>query len=119
MPPVVPLTEWPSPSDLREWVGGEDVLSDEAEVLISDLVLEATEDVVSIIDPDKLPVVVGGEPSCPRTLHRAIVMTAARLLIRRDSANGLVSVGEVAVRVAPSDTDIARLLRPWMLDPEA
>ena len=108
-------TTWPSSTTLRIWLPDGLALSDEAELVLADVVADATDAILERIDLDKLPT----DPlDCPRTIARAIVLEAARLLSRRDSANGVIASGEYTIRTTTNDADIARLLKPWGLDPE-
>lgn len=109
------VTTWPTGQDLRAWLGGSDVLTNEALVATDDIVLDATAVILERVDETKLPV----DPAqCPRSLARAIILEAARLLSRKDSTNGVVSFGEFAARLANVDVDIEACLRAWGTDPE-
>lgn len=108
-------TTWPTGVELSAWLPDGAGLSDDAALSLSDLVADATELILTRVDPAKLPT---DPDECPRTIARAIIMEAARLLARRDSANGVIAMGEYSIRATRTDTDIARLLEPWRLDPE-
>jgi hypothetical protein len=111
----VTVTTWPDGQALLEWVGP-DTLSDSSAALADELVADATDAVLDRIDTDKLP---ADPEECPRAIRRAIILEAARLLLRRGSAHGMVSFGEFALRLGAVDVDIERLLRPWRLGAEA
>lgn len=108
-------TTWPTGATLTAWVGPTTLAADST-ALTDDLVADATATVLDRIDTDKLPT----DPmQCPRAIARAIVLEAARLLSRRFAANGIASFGDFAVRLATVDADVARLLLPYRMDPEA
>lgn len=109
------VTTWPNGEDLRLWLGGSSVLTDEALIATDEIVLDATAVIRERIDATKLPVDVA---ECPRSVARAIILEAARLLSRRDSTVGVVSFGEFATRLANVDVDIEACLRVWGTDPE-
>ena len=107
------VTTWPDAYSLISWLPDGGGLSDEALAVLADVVADATDLVLQRVDPGKLPT----DPlECPRTIARAIVMEAARLLSRRDSANGVIAVGEFTIRTTNTDADVAMLLHNWGLD---
>ena len=108
-------TTWPDGNSLATWLGGTDALSADGVAMLPELVDDATAIILDRVDSEKLPT----DPlECPRPVARAIVLEAARLLSRRDSAHGIVSFGELAVRLAKVDADIEHALQYWGLDPE-
>lgn len=113
-------TTWPVGADLVAWVGA-DALSTGAVDVADELVEDATSITLDSIDTDKLPVAVDEQDvnTCPRAVRRAIILEAARLLTRRDSANGVIGSGELLIRVSGVDADVTRLLRPYRLEAEA
>ena len=109
------VTTWPNAGSLISWLPDGTRLTDGAESLLTEIVADATDAVLDRVDPAKLPT---DHDECPRTIARAIVMEAARLLSRRDSTNGVIAFGEFSIRATGTDADISRLLKPWGLDPE-
>lgn len=109
------VTTWPTGETLREWLGGTGALSNTALDHLDEVVADATAVILERVDPAKLPVVA---TECPRSVGRAIVLEAARLLSRKDSTHGLVSFGEFAARMSSVDVDIEACLKAWRLDPE-
>lgn len=49
---------------------------------------------------------------CPSYVRQAILIRGAAIYSRRNSANGTISFGEFAARVAKMDPDVDDLLRP-------
>lgn len=109
------VTTWPNGASLAAWLPDGANLSEGAQALLQDVVDDATDTVLSRVDPGKLPT---APEECPRTIARAIVLEAARLLSRRDSANGVIAFGEWTIRATNNDADVTRLLRGWGLEPE-
>jgi len=52
---------------------------------------------------------------CPSYVRQAILIRAAAIYVRRDSANGTISFGEFATSVRAMDPDVMDLLSPVYL----
>lgn len=115
MPHPTLTTTWPNGDSLREWLTENSVSVQTDTELIDDLVADASASIYETIDPGKLP---EDTDECPRTLARAIVLEAARLLYRRQSPHGMASFGEIGLRLRSADVDVDRLVQPYRLDPE-
>ena len=108
---------WPDEDDLAAWIPDGANLSVDFLALLPDLIADATDAILERIDTGKLPDGYPDGETCPRTIWRAVLLEAAHLGTRRDSANGVVAFGEYTIRVNV-DRDIAELLKFWRLDPE-
>jgi hypothetical protein len=109
------MADWPTGEALVHWLGANN-LGASGTALAGELVDEATELVRMNVEATKLPT----DPTvCPATIRRAIVIEAARLLSRKDSTQGIVAFGDLAIRLASADADVSRLLLHWRPDPEA
>ncbi len=113
MPHPTLVTTWPAGNDLRSWLSENGVSAQMNVELVDEVMADASAKVYESIDPGKLPVDVD---QCPRTVARAIVLEAARLLYRRQSAHGVAAFGDVAIRLRTADVDVEKLLQPYMLE---
>lgn len=113
MPHPTLTTTWPTGNDLRRWLGPQAVSMVTDVDLVDDMVADAAAKLYEQIDPGKLP---ENPDECPRSLHRAIVIEAARLLFRTQSPHGIAAFGEIAVRLRTADVDVETLLAPYRLD---
>jgi hypothetical protein len=113
MPRPSATTAWPTANDLKSWLGDHAVSHQVEATLFAELVAEASTTVLELVDPRKLP---ADEDDCPRGLHRAIVLEAARLLFRRQAPHGVAAFGEVAIRLRTADADVERLVGPYAFD---
>lgn len=108
---------WPDEDDLAAWIPAGADLSAEFVALFPGIIADATDAILERIDTGKLPDGYPDGETCPLTIWRSVLLEAAHLASRRDSANGTIAFGEYAVRVNV-DRDIAELLKFWRLDPE-
>jgi hypothetical protein len=115
MPHPVLDTDWPDGDALRAWLSSNAVSIQVDTELVDEVMEDASASIYESIDPDKLP---ENTDKCPRSIARAIVLEAARLLYRRQSPHGMAAFGEVAVRLRTADVDVEKLIRPYTLDPE-
>lgn len=113
MPHPTLTTTWPDGDDLRRWLGPQAVSALTDEDLVDDMVADASAKLYEQIDPGKLPDDVD---ECPRSVHRAIVIEAARLLFRTQSPHGIAAFGDIAVRLRTADVDVETLLAPFRMD---
>jgi len=114
MPRPALVVEWPTGDDLRAWLPSEAVSAVTDATLIDLVVADAAASIIERCDPAKLP---SDEDQCPRSVHRAIVLAAAKLLYRRQAPHGLAAFAEVAVRIR-ADTDAESALLPFLSGPE-
>lgn len=115
MPHPTLVTSWPTADTLRTWLAGQAVGEGVDTDLIPEVIADASATIYERIDPDKLPENVD---ECPRSIARAIVLEAARLLFRRQSPHGMAAFGDVALRLRSVDADVQLLIEPYTLDPE-
>lgn len=108
-------TTWPTGADLKAWLESAGALSAADEAMLDEMVADAADAVYRSIDPNKLPDDVN---LCPRSVSRAIVLTAARLMYRKQSPHGVAAFADVAIRLRTVDVDVEMLLGPFRLDPE-
>lgn len=106
--PSLTVPDWPTGEDLRRWHSATP-LTDAVDALVDECVADAAASVWERIDTTLLP----EDESCPRTVFRAIVLEAARLLYRPGSPHGVAAFGEVALRLRSVDVDVDNLLMPW------
>jgi len=113
MPHPVLVTEWPTGDSLRLWLT-QNAVGVQADLeLVDEIVGDASASVFEDIDPAKLP----DDPDlCPRTVARAIVLEAARLLYRRQSPHGMAAFGDVALRLRSVDIDVEKLIHAYTFD---
>lgn len=116
MSPPVTFTVWPDEQAFINWLPDGTRLKPDVVSQLAELIADATASIVDRIDVAKLP---DNDSDCPRPIARAILLEAARLLTRRDSATGVIGQGEFAMRVANADVDVTKLLANWRIDPEA
>lgn len=114
MPRPELVVEWPAGKDLRLWLGPDAVGTITDTTLLDALVDDATASMLTRLDPAKLP---DDENECPRDVHRAIVIDAARLLYRRQSPHGAAVWNEVAIRLR-EDPDVESRIEPYEYGPE-
>ena len=114
MPPSL-YTTWPDGDALRAWLTSANALSAADDGLIDEVILDATATVYESIDPNKLP---DDDNQCPRSVARAIVLEAARLMYRKQTPHGIAAFPDVALRLRTVDADVEKLLAPYRLDPE-
>lgn len=108
------MAEWPVLADVQRWMGrpADNVPT---AVHLAALVDVATESILARIDTDKLP----ADESCPATIRQAIIMHAARLMMRADSPTGSPAYGDgTPTPVQVSDADVDALLLHWRPDPD-
>ncbi len=116
------MAAWPNDQDLLAWIRSESV-APSSEEIVSDCFDAANELLRERIDTEmfnavaaKAGVDVDDEQAlaawCPSYVRQAILIRAASILTRRDSANGTISFGEFATRVAKMDPDVDELMRP-------
>ena len=91
-------------TDLIEWLGVQSLTS-ETEAHANRLVLSATARFNRYAHPDSLP---SDPDDCPDDAFTAIIMAAARDLMRRSSANGVVMIGDVGVNISKLDPDVSK-----------
>lgn len=113
MPHPVLVTTWPTGNDLRKWLTDNGVSAQVDFDLIDEVTADASATVFEQLDPDKLPENVD---ECPRSVARAIVLEAARLLYRRQAPHGVAAFGEVALRLRTADVDVEKMIDPYTVD---
>lgn len=115
------MAAWPTGSDLTEWLRLSTAsVSDEREALF-DMIVGATVDAVwADLDPSKMP--DQSDPDamkrCPDGVRLAVIILAARIDSRRQSANGVIASGELFARVSRDDPDYARLIHRYAVSAE-
>ena len=114
------MAKWPTGDDLGEWTG---LTSNGVSPTRRDLygpIVEATIDAVwADLDPVKMPPQDGPEDErCPSGVRMAVLILAARIDTRRQSANGIISAGELFARVSRDDPDYARLIHRYAVSAE-
>jgi hypothetical protein len=117
MPRPQVVTKWPVGDDLRAWLGEDAVSAVTDANLIDECVADAAAGILERLDPAKLPAEEEDEDICPRSVHRAIVLEAARLLYRRQSPHGVAAFAEVAIRLR-ADPDVESRLEAFEFGPE-
>ena len=125
--PIAARNEWPTADDLRAWMRSERVEESNPEMI--DLSFASADELLRYrIDRDEFnyraemagivtdPTADGFDAAvygawCPSYVHHAILIRAASLYVRRDSANGTISFGEFATSVRKMDPDVDDLMR--------
>lgn len=127
-PAVAVSDTWPTHVDLEQWLRFESVTTANgpvvkqsfhaADQLIRDRIdpvllaaKAARAGIVTDPDDDDYDAAVV-EAFCPSYVRQAILIRAAAIYSRRDSANGAISFGEFATRVKAMDPDVDELLAP-------
>ena len=122
------MAVWPVAADLRSWVRSEQVTETNPAML--DLSFDAASELLrDYIDADLLICKAGKagivtddtdvafdqaalDAWCPSYVHTAILIRAAALYTRRDSANGTISFAEFATKVSKMDPDVEEMMAP-------
>lgn len=122
------MAAWPTVNDLIAWVRSESV-APSSDAMLSESFDAADELIRDRIDSELLltkaaragiitdPLAVGYDAAvvaawCPSYVRQAILIRAASLFTRRDSANGTISFGDFAATVRSMDPDVEDLLSP-------
>ncbi|HXH33633.1 MAG TPA: hypothetical protein VNJ54_04375 [Plantibacter sp.] len=114
------MATWPTGTDVRSWLGFDQVRSDAAsDELLDEVAAAATAVILGLLDVARLPqpvapAVVG---DCPTSIRLAIRILASKLWVRRDAPGGIVSFQEFAIRVNQFDPDVDRLIASWQSAP--
>ena len=119
---------WPTADDLRSWLRSEQVTETSPEMLAlsfdaaSELIRDRIDSVLLTAKAEKAGVIVDDtdplfdqvtlDAYCPSYVRQAILIRAASIYVRRDSANGTISFGEFATSVRSLDPDVESLLAP-------
>lgn len=124
---------WPTVDDLLHWIRYESVTPTSNDVVAGsfaaadqllrdridpELIALKAERAGIIIDPDDVDYDEAVLHAwCPAYVRQAILIRAAAIYTRRDSANGTISFGEFASRVKAADPDVEELIAPvsWAL----
>jgi hypothetical protein len=116
------MAEWPELDDLRQWIRDESVSpTSESAVALSfqaadELIRDRLDDTAMLAKATAAGVDVDTPATlaawCPSYVRQAILIRAAALYTRRDSANGQISFGEFASRVSKMDPDVDELIAP-------
>lgn len=118
-PALVEGVERPTSAELRRWLAIEST-SQDVQDLLDDAMVVATERILSrcvpfvepAVDPLVPPVTTELVPS---VVGQAILMYAARIFRRRNSASGFEGFADVGfARVGSIDPDIEALLERWL-----
>jgi hypothetical protein len=107
------MADWPEAADLIAWLGDANLSSD-SEAKFPEVLEAVTEQIVDMLDPDLLP----DDDSCPPSIRQAILIEAARIWTRSAAANGVIAVGDMAMRVNRFDPDVSRLIYKYRPYPE-
>lgn len=107
-------TTWPTTTALKAYLS-ENAISATVEAgLLESIMSTASADVYMQLDPDKLP---ADTDACPHVVSQAILITAARLLFRRQAPHGFAALGaEQVARLRAVDVDVERLIGPYTPD---
>lgn len=119
---------WPTVEDLLEWMRSQSVSPTSDDVVTSsfdsanqllrsrisvDMLKARAAEAGIQTDPDEDDYDAAVlEAWCPAYVRQAILIRAAAIYTRRDSANGTISFGEFAARVARRDPDVDELMKP-------
>lgn len=105
------MPAWPTGSDLETWIGNQTPISPPRREQFSAIVGAVIDVVWGDLDEAKMPDQAGPEAErCPAGVRIAVLILAARIDSRRQSANGVIATGELFVRVGADDPDYRRLI---------
>lgn len=123
------LTEdvWPTADDLAEWI--KDLGGAATGDVVADAFRSADQAIRARLDPELFTAAAGAagietdedavgydedvlHAWCPAYVRQAILIRGAAIYSRRNSANGTISFGEFAARVARMDPDVDDLIAP-------
>lgn len=125
------MAAWPTVDNLKQWIRAESVSpSDTTAVQLSfdsasELLRDRIDTILLNCKAEKSGIVIDEDDVaydaailaawCPDYVHQAILIRAAALYTRRDSANGTIAFGEFAAKVAKMDPDVGELMSPVYL----
>jgi len=112
MPSPSLTTNWPTGDDLRRWWSDHGATMQVDTQILDEVFADASATIFQQLDPEKMPT---DPEECPRSVARAIVLEAARLLFRAQSPHGVAAFGEVAIRLRTADVDVERMIEPYTL----
>lgn len=111
------MAAWPTGADLSAWLTGK--TSPDRQVLYDEIVEGVTDVVWGDLDASLMPdQTLPEDQRCPGSVRMAVLILAARVDSRRQSTNGVITAGDLFVRVGRDDPDYARLIARYAVSAE-
>lgn len=95
---------WPDIAEYKQWARVADT--------VDDVAIDQALSAVKVAIVARCPVLATA--ACPYDVLYACLLWTNRLLVRRQSPEGIVGIADMgALRISGRDTDIAQMLSPW------